>query len=91
MSKLQTALLWLTVPALFTLRLTDTRLARRQEMRTVFIDSISRLMLVAATLWMIVVGNWGTAALLIGLLAALTLIRALTTAWLLGQAKAAHR
>ncbi len=60
-------------------------------MRTVFIDSISRLMLVAATLWMIVLGNWGTAALLVGLLAALTLIRALTTAWLIGRAKAAHR
>ncbi len=91
MSKLHNALLWLTVPALFTLRLTATRAAHREQVRTVFIDALSRLMLVAATLWMLVLGNWSTAAVLVGLLAALTLIRALTTAWLIARANAAHR
>ena len=91
MSKLQNALLWLTVPALFTLRLTPTRLAHRTEMRTIFIDSVSRLMLVAATLWMVVRGDWATAGILLGLLAVLIVVRALTIAWLIARANAAHR
>ena len=91
MSKLQTALLWLTVPALFTLRMTTTRVARRNEMRTIFIDSVSRLMLVGAIIWMVVRGSWGTVAILIGLLAVLIVLRAMTVAFMVARAGAAHR
>jgi hypothetical protein len=81
MSRLLDALLWLTVPSLAMSRRAEAQLDGRTQLRVSVVDSLTRVTLIAATLWMAATGNWGTALLFAGLLAALAVLRYLTAVW----------
>jgi Na+-driven multidrug efflux pump len=91
MSRLLDALLWLTVPSLAMSRRAEAQLDGRTQLRVSVVDSLTRVTLIAATLWMAATGNWGTALLFAGLLAALAVLRYLTAVWFTRSMKAPRR
>jgi hypothetical protein len=91
MSKLSDTLLWLTAPGVLTMRRSATPLSRREGLGLLLTDSLTRLLLLGALVWMLAIGNWGIAALMAGLLVMLAVLRAFTTAWLLRRTGVGRR
>ncbi|HEX5371078.1 MAG TPA: hypothetical protein VFY10_16865 [Dehalococcoidia bacterium] len=83
MGKVTDIVLWLFVPGLLTMRRSSTPLSRAQSGGLLLTDTITRLLLLGAMLWMIAIEKWEIAALLAVLLVVIATLRALTTAYLL--------